>query len=198
NLPLPPFPLVGRARELATARDLLGGPVRLLTLTGPGGIGKTRLALALAAESVAAFPHGAWFVDLAALGDASLVAPTIAQVLGMRGVGARPARAGLAESLRPRRLLLVLDNFEQVLAAAGDIAELLASCPDLKIVVTSREPLHLLWEHLLPVPPLALPPASRPTTPAHLERVASVALFVERARAIDPTFALTPENAPAL
>ena len=199
NLPLQPTPLVGREQELATARaQLLSGEMRLLTLAGPGGVGKTRLALALAEALREAFPHGAWFVDLAPLRDATLVPSAIARTLGVHEAGSTPLSQLLVAHLRERRLLLVLDNFEHLRAAAPAVADLLAACPGLTVLVTSRERLRLRWERTLVVPPLALPDLGRPLELNVLAQVPSVALFVQRARAVASGFALTPENAAAV
>ena len=174
RLPVPVTPLVGRRLEIAAVGALLRSDARLVTLVGPGGTGKTRLAIAAAAELAPELPGGAIFVDLSAVADPELVLPTVEQEAG--------------DELRRREVLLVLDNFEQVLAAAGRISELLASAPQLRVLVTSRAPLRLAAEREYPVPPLPLP---RPNaTPAELEQNDAIRLFVERARTLDPAFAL--------
>jgi non-specific serine/threonine protein kinase len=186
---------VGRAAEIATARALLlDAAVPLLTLTGPGGVGKTRLALAIADDVASAFADGAVFVDLSPIRDPALVMATIAEAVGVRERGERPLAAQLAAALRPRQLLLVLDNCEQVLAAAEEIASLIAACPAVQVIATSRAPLRVQGEHLLPAPPLALPDPGPAHSLADLGRVEAIALFVARARAADPAFALTREN----
>ena len=196
NLPAQPTPLIGRERELATARGLLlRDDVRLLTLTGPAGTGKTRLALAVAASLLDAFDDGAAFVDLAPIADPALVTSAIAQVLGVQETGAQAALERLQRALQSRRHLLVLDNFEQILTAAPQLAGLLGACPGLKLLVTSRASLRLRWEHEFPVPPLALPDLAGGLPPDELARAPSVALFLDRARAGRPDFALDPANA---
>lgn len=199
NLPILPTPLIGRDDEQATiCQQLLHNGVRLLTLVGPPGIGKSRLALAAAANLVSAFAHGVWFVDSAPICDPTLVLPAIADVLDVRDAGDRSLSANLKAYLRERRLLLVLDNFEHVLPAAADIADLLACCPDLVVLVTSRKHLGLRWEHLFPVPPLRLPHSDGALELEAIGAVAAVQLFVQRARMVSPEFVLNAENAAAI
>jgi len=196
-LPAAPTDLVGRATELAAARDLLWpGKTRLLTLTGPGGVGKTHLALALAAESRAHYADGVVFVALAPVRDPALVASLVARALGVQESDERPVADLVAARLRERRLLLVLDNFEHVAAAASLVADLLAVCPTLAVLVTSRATVRVRGEHELPVPPLALPEGD--VAPDALAEYAAVDLLVRRARTVRPDFALTVENAPAV
>jgi predicted ATPase/class 3 adenylate cyclase len=199
--PLKATPFVGREREVAGVREMLRPEhVRLLTLTGPGGIGKTRLALQAAADLLEEFPDGVFFVPLAAITDPALVIPTIAQTLQVREAGGTPLLDVLKEHLQDKHLLLVLDNFEQVLEAAAPVADLLAAAPQLKVLATSRASLRLSIEQQYPVPPLSLPPTDAGQLPS-LERLTqyeSVALFISRARAANPTFEVNSQNAPAV
>jgi predicted ATPase/transposase/transcriptional regulator with XRE-family HTH domain len=196
KLPIPSSMLIGRAQEVVAVRRLLRcTDVRLLTLTGTGGIGKTRLALQVAAEFLDEFTSGVCFVALAPISDPALVASTIAQTLGLTEAAGRPLVAQLQDHLRDMSLLLVLDNFEQVVAAAPLIGELLAAAPNLKVLVTSRMVLHLPDEHEFVVPPLALPNPKRPPSIAVPSQHAAVELFVARARAVKPHFAITAANA---
>jgi predicted ATPase len=199
RLPAPPTPLVDREGEVAAVGELLlHGGARLVTLTGPGGIGKSRLALEVAARLESGFADGVRFVELAADGTPDRVAATIAGALGLKESGTRPPLDALTAYLRKRRLLLVIDNFEQVAAAAPLLAEVLAAAPGLQVLVTSRTVLRLSGEHEVGVPPLSLPPAGESQEAASLLRYGAVRLFVERARAANPDFALTAENAGAV
>ncbi len=203
RLPTPLSTLVGREHELAALAALLRDPaVRLVTLTGPGGVGKTRLALAAAAAAETTFADGAAFVELAAVRDPDLVVPAVAQALRVRAPGNQPVAAALQAFLRAKELLLVLDNFEQVVAAGPHVAELLRACPRLTALVTSRERLRIGGERVAPVPPLSVPRPSEGAggsrfSPAESAFAASeaVRLFVERTREVRPEFALTEANA---
>jgi predicted ATPase/DNA-binding CsgD family transcriptional regulator len=198
SLPVPPTSFVGREREAEQISALLRqDDVRLVTLTGPGGVGKTRLALRVAEALAAEFADGAVFVPLAAVADPDLVTPTIAQALGLRDAGQRSPADRLADALRERRLLLVLDNFEHLLAAAPLVADLLARCPRLAVLATSRAPLRLAAEHVFPVPPLGVPDEAGATAEVTGGSDA-VRLFAARARAARPDFAMTDANAPAV
>src|SRR6266545_2070072 len=184
NLPTQPTMLIGREQELAAIHTLLHrADVRLLTLSGPGRIGKTRLALQTAAEVLHDFAHGAYFVNLAPISDPALVVPTIAQTLGVTESGNRPLLESLTDELREQHLLLLLDNFEQVLTAAPQLAELLAACPKLKLLVTSREVLHLYGEHEFSVPPLALPDRAQLPPLDQLTQYDALRPFIELAAA---------------
>jgi predicted ATPase/class 3 adenylate cyclase/DNA-binding NarL/FixJ family response regulator len=199
NLPIQPTALIGREQELATVGDLLRrANVRLVTLTGPGGTGKTRLAMQVAAELLDSFTDGVWFVDLAPIRDADLVIPAIMQTMGVKEQGHITPLEQLQAHLRDKQLLLLLDNFEQVVDAAPRVAELLAAAPQLKILVTSRVVLHLRGEQEFAVPPLALPGQHQLPSLEHVSQYAAVALFIARAQAVKPDFVVTNQNAPAV
>jgi predicted ATPase/class 3 adenylate cyclase len=199
NLPAQPTPLVGRERELKEVRDLLRTEgVRLLTLMGPGGIGKTRLGLQVAAELLDEFEDGVFFVALAPIIDPALVASAIAEPLGVVEAGDQPLEESLKGYLRGKELLLLLDNFEQVLAGAPLVGELLSVCPKLKVLATSRSVLRIYGEQEYPVPPLELPRPGRLPPIDRLSQYEAVRLFIERAKAARPDFSVTDENAPAV
>ncbi len=193
-LPIPTDRLIGREREVAAATKLFRDPsVHLVTLTGPGGVGKRRLALQLAVELQTDFPDGVAFVSLAAIRDAALVLPTIAQALGVREVPSRPPEEALAVALKGRRVLLVLDNLEQVLDAAPALGHLLAAVPVLRLLVTSRVALRLRGEQRYPVPPLATTQPGADDIADDLMSSPALRLFVQRARQVRPNVDLTPE-----
>jgi len=200
DLPSPGTSFVGREQLLADVRRRLDSPsvgCRLLTLTGPGGTGKTRLALEAVGELRDRYPDGVRFVGLAPISDSRLVASQVAKTLGVAEDAALPPLERLKRYLRDRRLLLILDNFEHVLGAAVEIGELLAACSRLHVLVTSRAPLRLVAEQELTVPPLALPDSPR-SLPVALVECESVRLFVERARAVKADFTLTEDNTSAV
>jgi predicted ATPase/serine/threonine protein kinase len=197
NLPPQRTPLIGRAAEIAAVKGRLLDPaVRLLTLTGPGGTGKTRLAIQVGVELVPCFEGGVSFVDLAPITEPNLVASTVARTLGVAEGGDRPLVSVLCDYLNARRpTLLLLDNFEQVSDAAAIVRELLDGSPGLTVLVTSRHAVRIYGEQELPVSPLPLPEPGSLPSPAALIECASIALFVQRAAAVRPDFTLTARNA---
>jgi predicted ATPase/class 3 adenylate cyclase len=198
NLPVALNRFVGRAHELQEVKDRLA-QARLLTLLGPGGTGKTRLALQAAAELLEHFDDRVYFVDLVSSRDLESVLAAIARTIGLREKSDRPLLDDLEGQIGTQKMLLLLDNFEQVTVAAPAMAELLRDCPGLKQLVTSRETLHVRGENVFPVPPLALPQADlKHLSVEQLARSEAVQLFVERAQAVKPDFRLTNENAQAV
>ena len=199
NLPSQPTPLVGREREVAeVCRMLRGGGARLLTLTGTGGTGKTRLGLHVAADLMDEFDDGVFVVPLAPISDPDLVVPTVARTLDITETRGRTLEEALKDYLRNKEMLLVLDNFEQVVEAAPLVGELLSACPALKVLATSRTVLRIYGEREFTVPPLELPDPKHPQPVERLAQYEAVRLFVERAQAANADFSITNENAPAV
>src|SRR3989440_4748574 len=199
NLPIQPTPFIGREQEVEECLHLLRrDEVRLLTLTGPGGIGKTRLALQVAAELSELFPDGLYFVTLAPLRNPGFVVPTIAEALDLQETAEQPLLDLVKAFLREKRLLLLLDNFEQVVSAALQVAELLAACPQLNVLVTSRMVLHVQAEQELAIPPLCMPDLRHLPEVVALAQYDALALFIQRAQAARPAFQLSHANARAV
>ena len=198
NLPQQLTSFVGREAELAAVKDALSG-TRLLTLFGIGGVGKTRLSLQVAADVVASYPDGVWFVELAPIGDARLVPQVVASALGVREDAGRPVLDALLQHVRDRTLLIVLDNCEHVIDACATLVhQLLQAAPGVRIVASSRERFNIAGEAVHAVPPLAIPSSGTAPSPADAAASEAVQLFVERARSILPAFALTDRNLPAV
>ncbi len=197
NLPMQVTTFIGRDKEIRDGLKLLDG-TRLLTLTGPGGTGKTRLSLQLAAEVANQFPDGAFWVPLAPITDPEIVPSTIAHALGVQVAGNEVPLDRLTEHVRGKRMLLVLDNFEQILSAAPAVSTLLSAAPELKVVTSSRAPLRISGEQQFPIPPLELPDPERLPSLEVLAQSDAVRLFLERARAVKPDFMVTAENAAAV
>ena len=196
NLPAPLAPLLGREHEVKLVRQrLLRSSLRLCTLVGPPGVGKSRLALEVATSLVRSFADGVWWIELAPVRDPSLTHAAIAQSLGLRESGSRPPSEVIRDNLRPKRLLLVLDNFEHLLPATRSLNDILSAAPDVKVMVTSRAPLGMYGEHQFVVPPLAVPRAGLQLQATDAQQYAAVQLFVERAQAAHAEFALHDDNA---
>lgn len=199
RLPLQPYATIGRQRDLNLAEALLlRGDVRLVTVVGPPGVGKTRFAVELASRVASRFEQGVVFVDLAPLRDAGLVLDLVARVLGVVERPDRPVLVQLQRHLRNQNLLLVLDNLEHLIAAAADLADLLEAAPQVKLLVTSRQPLHIRWEHRYNLLPLALPDTPARADRDTLARYPATALFVERARRAEAGFSVDERNTPTV
>src|ERR687890_1898215 len=199
NLPIQPTPLVGRERKVEeVCRRLHSKDVQLLTLGGRGGTGKTRLALQVGADLLEEFDDGVFFVSLATITDPELVPSAIAGSLGLKESAGQSLKESLEGYLRQKRLLLILDNFEQVLEGTPLVGDLVSACPDLKVLATSRIALRLYGEQEYPVPPLEVPDSLRLPPPERLVQYEAVRLFVERARAVKPDFEVTNDNASAV
>ena len=199
NLPAQPTTFIGRERELAAVLALLRRDgVRLITLTGPGGTGKTRLGIQAAASVLDEYGHGVFFVPLATITDPDLIIPTIGATFNLKELGGQPIGELLKCHLAEKHLLLVLDNLEQVISAAPKIAELLSAAPRLRILASSREKLHVYGEHEHPIPPLALPDMRKRPTLAALMQCEAVELFAQRAKAANPSFEITDATAPSV
>src|SRR5215210_786602 len=198
NVPAEATTFVGRRRELAETRKTLAG-ARLVSLVGPGGVGKTRLAVRMATDLQRGFANGAWWVDLAEIRDATLVTNAVVAALDLRDQAGTAPLQVLLSSLRDSELLLVLDNCEHVLdAAAHLVTEVLRAAPKVRMMTTTREPLQVAGEHVIPVPPLALPPAGGAEPLPQLRQNEAILLFTERAVAASGTFELTSENQAAV
>src|SRR5215469_3803969 len=197
SLPKPLTSFIGRERELALAKRLLQGSY-LVTLTGPGGSGKTRLCIAVAGEVAGDYPDGVYFVSLAPVRDPGLVPSTIVQSIGLQDARDVPLMEHLISQLRERQVLIVLDNFEHLLAGAPVVTRLLRETSAMRILVSSRSPLHVSGEQECPVPPLAVPDLDARPTAASLAACESVRLFTERAAGAVPGFTLDDQNAPAV
>jgi predicted ATPase/serine/threonine protein kinase len=196
NLPVQLTPFVGREREITSVLGIMRKPdIRLVTLTGAGGTGKTRLSLQVAADLLGEYEHGVWFIELASVSNPELVLPTIASTLKVKEFAGTSIEQTLHENLSKRNLLLVIDNFEQVVSAAPAIGRLLSAAPKIKVLTSSREVLHLRGEHDYPVPPLGLPESKRYQSAAVTAQYEAVALFIQHAQAANPSFELDEENA---
>ena len=201
NLPIQPTPLIGREEEIAAIEAMLSSPAEpIITLTGPGGMGKTRLALQIGAELIEHFEDGVFFVDLSSLKDPSLMSAAVAQVLKLKESGSSSFAEIVRDYLKSRHILLILDNFEQILASRDRVVELARSCANLKIIITSREAIHVRGEKVFGVPPLTLPEIKEaaPTDIDTMTQFEAVRLFIERATSIRNEFSVTNDNAPSV
>jgi predicted ATPase/class 3 adenylate cyclase len=199
NLPIQPNPFIGREREMLALRALLlDHEARVITLTGPGGTGKTRLSMQLAAEATDIFPDGVYFIDLSAIDQPEYLYPAIARTIGLHESGARTFREQLWDALHDRQMLLILDNFEQLMAASSLVDKLQAACPQAKFIVTSREALRIRAERVFKVSSLNVPKPGVGTALTSLSQYDAVTLFLERATAINADFKATNDNAPAI
>jgi non-specific serine/threonine protein kinase len=199
NLPVQLTSFVGREQELRDLHQLLlDDEMRLITLTGAAGTGKTRLALRVAEEAIAEFPGGVYFVALAPVIDAGLLASTIGEAIGVREVPGQPFLRTIIDALQAKSVLLVLDAFEHAMPQSREVSQMLSSCVSLKMVVTCREVVHLAGEHVFVVAPMEVPDAQRSLAAEDARTYDAVRLFIERARAVKPGFALTSQNAPAI
>lgn len=198
NLPQQVTSFVGREKEITQVRALLG-KTRLLTLVGAGGAGKSRLSLQIAADLLTGTGDGVWLAELAAISDPALVTQAVADAMGVREEPGKPLARTLRDALRPKRLLLVLDNCEHLISAcAAVVADLLRSCPDVHILASSREPLNVPGELVYRLPSLSLPDPKWVQAPESLTQYEAVRLFLERAQAVQPSFTITDANAPAV
>ena len=198
NLPQQVTSFIGREMQMAQVKALLGR-TRLLTLTGAGGAGKTRLSLQVAADLLDGEGDGVWLVELAGLSDPALVPQAVAQVLGVKESAGKTAQQALVDALKPKRLLLILDNCEHLVAACASLAaDLLRSCPQIHLLASSREALNVSGEQTYRVPSLSLPGPKQAQTVEGLSQYEAVRLFIERAQAVQPSFSVTDANAPAV
>lgn len=199
NLPIQPTPLIGREKEQETIKAMLDDVnTRVVTLTGPGGIGKTRLALQTAAENIENYRHGVFFIDLSSVFNTEMVMPVIAETMHIKESGTQSVFHNIVEYLKNKHVLLVLDNFEQIINAELQIVELFTECPLLKILITSREPLHVRGEKAFAIPPLTFPKLEKNKSIEKLTQFEAVRLFIESALSVKQDFRINNDNAPAV